>query len=655
MDSIFKSELSGNNGHPSQDDLLLYVDGELAPKATSHMRDHLEACWSCRVRTEKIEGAISTFIDYRNQILKPLVEQPSNGWRGFDDKLNRLAGEIGRPSLLANVRSALGRILLTPNFSINLPGLYRPIAVALVLIIVAVALIRFNRTSTVSASDLLNRVADAQQRAIGTTNQAVVYQKLQVRRKTTASSSTDTVIWEVWNDTTSVRARQSVELSGARHFIDEANPAKSPSSHPTTVPTSLSSLTNILLANHMNPAMPLAATSFDAWRNSLSARRDEVTKTKLGDGYDALTLRTAASDQVNNGEVIEASLIVRTGDWHPVQENLRVKNEQGVEEFELAEMAYSIVSLNTLAPEIFPEGRPLAASLMNTPRVAAKEETKTSLGPNVQPVIPVMATADLEVEVLRLLHEARADLGEQISTTIGADGLLHVTGIVETAERKVEIMRSLVPLMNNPACRVEIQTVAEAVAQQQRQSIRSKLAPGLVTEQKVEINNETIAAAAQLRGHFASDQQMREFAARMISQSRGAMRHAYALKRLMAQFSREELRLLSPEAKGKWLGLIRSHAREYQNDVTVLRRELQPIFSPSSSGSVSSAIDIKDEASLASVVEELFNLASANDGVIRSAFATSSESSATSAISSPQFWRSLSNAESLAARLAAVQ
>src|SRR5437879_2771541 len=116
MDSIFKNELSGNNGHPSEDELLLYVDGELEAKATNHVRNHLEACWSCRVRTEKIEDTISSFIDYRNQVLKPLVEQPPRGWRGFDGRLNRLSNEVGRPSLFANLRGTLGRIFSAPTW-----------------------------------------------------------------------------------------------------------------------------------------------------------------------------------------------------------------------------------------------------------------------------------------------------------------------------------------------------------------------------------------------------------------------------------------------------------------------------------------------------------------------------------------------------------
>src|SRR5574341_506507 len=115
MDSPFKTIRSRNDGHPSEDVLLLHVDGELSPKAVTTVRSHLDACWSCRVRTEKIEETISTFIDYRNQVLKPLATPPPGDWRGFDGRLNGLVSRIGPPSVFANLRGALGRAFFIPN------------------------------------------------------------------------------------------------------------------------------------------------------------------------------------------------------------------------------------------------------------------------------------------------------------------------------------------------------------------------------------------------------------------------------------------------------------------------------------------------------------------------------------------------------------
>src|SRR5260370_4429200 len=260
MNSLFKAQSSGNNGHPSEDELLLFVDGELAAKGNTRVRNHMEACWSCRVRTEKIEEAISTFIDYRNQVLKPLAEPPPHDWRGFIGKLRDLASQAGKPSMFANVRGTLGRIFSATNVSLNVPVLMRAVAVTVIVALLAALLIRFNRTSIVSASEILQRVALAQQHEIANTDQAVVYQKLQVRRKATFSSASETVTLEVWNDTVNARARQSIEDATGRRFLhldakdqlsDQTSRAKT--SPQQDSPDALNRLTTILRSNHMNP------------------------------------------------------------------------------------------------------------------------------------------------------------------------------------------------------------------------------------------------------------------------------------------------------------------------------------------------------------------------------------------------------------------
>src|SRR5260370_12891199 len=154
MNSLFNTQLSKQSGHPSEDERLLFGDGELAAKGNTRVRAHLEACWSCRVRTEKIEEAISTFIDYRNQVLKPLADPPPHDWRGFDGKLRDLASQAGKPSMFANVRGTLGRIFSAPNLSLNVHVLRRPAASIVIVALLAALLIRFNRTSIVSASEI---------------------------------------------------------------------------------------------------------------------------------------------------------------------------------------------------------------------------------------------------------------------------------------------------------------------------------------------------------------------------------------------------------------------------------------------------------------------------------------------------------------------
>jgi hypothetical protein len=139
----------------------------------------------------------------------------------------------------------------------------------------------------------------------------------------------------------------------------------------------------------------------------------------------------------------------------------------------------------------------------------------------------------------------------------------------------------------------------------------------------------TIGAAGEVcaeeeRCYFNSAGAARRFAARMVSRSQQAMRHLYALKRLARRFSAEELRGLSPDASNKWLALVRTHARAFRQEIAELRQELKPIFSPTASGdSLPDGPQVYDTAGVAQAIERLFELGSANDRVVLSAFTTS--------------------------------
>jgi len=366
--NILFTHWSGNDGHPSEEDLLLFVDGEIPSRTNGQLRTHLDACWSCRVRTEKIEETISTFIDYRNYVLKPLVEPPPHGWRRFDGKLNGLAAEIGKPSIVSGVLGTLSRLFSAPRLSVtwvrarparffDSPIFLRTATAVLIVAALGAGLFYLNRAPAVSASEILQRANDAQQQQIQATTQAVIYQKLQVKRRGASATAEETLTWEVWNDTANSRTRQSVD----QQFLEDTTHLKtSPAKHIASPPVLLR-LDQVLRANHMNPARPLSAASYDAWRQSVATKHEEVTKTTLAAGHEALTLKTTSSRQVNVGEIAEASLIVRVSDWHPVAEHLRVKGEQGDEEFELTETAYSVISLTTLDPKLFAE-QPIASA-----------------------------------------------------------------------------------------------------------------------------------------------------------------------------------------------------------------------------------------------------------------------------------------------------
>ena len=148
------------------------------------------------------------------------------------------------------------------------------------------------------------------------------------------------------------------------------------------------------------------------------------------------------------------------------------------------------------------------------------------------------------------------------------------------------------------------------------------------------------------------NEEVSRFANRTLKRSQQAVLHVWALRTLTKRFSVEDLRTLDEAAREKWLAMIRKHAGQFQRETMMLRNDLSPVFDVAQSApAVGSDPNITDTADLIHVVAQLVELGSANDAAIQSAFNVSANSSASSAIKTAQFWRSLVSAEHLAAKI----
>ncbi len=639
---LYKLKLEDN--HPDDGVLLAYVDGELSSKQSTRTRKHLEDCWACRERLENIEAAISQFVKFRNDIQIPLSEAPPNKWSSFRRKLTELAAQDIVPDASGTGTLSLWQRFLNFAAISNLaPNQIRG-GVATVAAVLVVALI-WNLVSIgqVSAAELLQKATIAQNEKVNSTRQAVVYQKLEVKRQNSRP-----VDWEVWQDKSYGRFRH--------HIANKV---------PTTeneVSEEVSSLAQILKKNGFDPKQPISSAGFASWRNSLSKKRDTVTKIEGESGRQQFVLSTVNEDDIKIGDVSKAELTVRAADWHPFQQTLHVLTAQGEEIFRITELDFEVAILSDFSPSFFGENIQTEIAEARTPEEKAEpspspvespspEAAPQALEEKEKPSQPkkapkakrVIATSELEVEVLDLLNQAKADLGEQI-TVERRNGILRVRGLVESPKRKQEILSYLRPVSNNSAVRIEIQTVAEAVA-----SNKGKL-NNPVKEEELQTQNDVAAAENELIGHFGSQQKARSFASRIVGRSRRAMSRAYAMRRLAKQFSPKEMKSLSPQAKGKWLALIRRHASAFQSETSAIRSELKIVFGGRNVGA-SRTQRVQGISDIPQAVESLMSFASANDQVIRSAMTVSVKGNQFSAIKTNQFWRSLKTAEALAGKL----
>jgi hypothetical protein len=330
---------------------------------------------------------------------------------------------------------------------------------------------------------------------------------------------------------------------------------------------------------------------------------------------------------------------------------LTLQRDGELREFRFVEASFGQNSPGSIAPGVFQPETDLLGTNEGPKGLDKILTTDGSSHNEVTTARPAEAVAsrELEIEVTYLLDRIKANLGEQVGMTRTTGGALRVEALVETEGRKEEILRALGPLTNNPAVKIEVHTVAEAVKHGQKGS-----KSGETSMREVEVANGRIPADLELRTYFSArlvgndaiDQEIDRYARRVMGHSRQALLQASALKRLVERFSPEEMRALSPEARAKWIAMVREHVLRYQREVSALRRELRSVF-----GSRESPGETVSEANPTQNADRLVQLSYANDDAVRAAFTVSPDGRTTAGIKSEQFWRSLSRAEQLGAAI----
>ena len=658
-----KTRDGGNSAlpqHLQDEDLIAYLDGEMARDEQDKARVHLESCWGCRSRLHAVQGSIESFLAVRQESLLP-PELPPSG-PTVEQFRNRLSLHISAPArqhshlrlAIAQARTIIAFLKRrASSLSANPALVARVTAGLLVAAIIAALVFISDRVQPVSASELLRQAGDAQEQQLRATAQPVVHQKLRVKRKAQQSAGEDSITVEVWDDAPGSRFKRVVHDRAGRPVAGDRTAHTISNTKISGASPTLAALENSLRANHMEPRRPLSPSSYEAWRKSVERKREEVIRTTHPDGVNVLTLKTVPEGPIAVGQIAEARYVVRARDWHPVEEYLRVRGEGADEEYELSEMSYEVVSLNALGHAFFAESQ-LAAGAEGAASPSPSPSAELSPAPPVSETQPrPAATADLEVEVLRLLNQAGANLGEQVGVTRSPEGQLYVLGIVETDRRKAEIMRVLEPVLNNPAVIVKINTVAEAMKPGAKPSDTVTVQGGTITE------GATIPVYTELRRYFAArgiseeliDENIRRLSGRMLGRSRQALRHAWALRNLSGRFTLNDLSALSADARAKWLQIIRQHAQMILQETRTLRQELEPVFA-NSAGPPSGGSVIKSDADLTNALGRIVELCSRNDEAIRGAFTvSSSDGGAPAAVRTQQFWQSLRDAEALAAAI----
>jgi len=400
----------------------------------------------------------------------------------------------------------------------------------------------------------------------------------------------------------------------------------------------------------------------DIWQLEPSAKEFSsliagIEESKVEERPAGYVISSGKERAVGSSRLIKATLTLSRTDLHAIEQTVLVERNGEVREYRFVEASFERLPQKSVAPAVFmPEPELMGKTGASSGRL--KEEASPNVaslpGPSSTDSSAVRAaSAELEVDVAYLLNQAKADRSEQVTLTRTSTGLLRVEGVVDSEQRKQELLSALAPVSNNPAVKIEICTITEAAQRQRGPS-------GPITVREAEVTVDEVAVDRELREYLSKkdsssrtgeglDEAVRSFSSRVVNRAYRALFHAIELKRLVNRFNNVDMRTVTPDARAKWLQMVREHAAALGRETAVLRQEIEPIFSPGASLNAADEPEATSDADLARAVEKLHRLALANNEAIRAAFTISSQSS--NAVRSPQFWRSLIGAEKLAAQV----
>lgn len=407
----------------------------------------------------------------------------------------------------------------------------------------------------------------------------------------------------------------------------------------------------IQLVPEKRDSLPL---NFDQiWQLSLSAKEfKQIANTQ--------NLRVEETPQTvklvyDNGpgkQLVKASLTLDRAKLNVIGQTLLVQQGNELREFRFLETKTEKHAGDKVPANIF---EPDTSLLPEKKKETVEQNEKTeAVTPNAGPTT-VIATAELEIDVLKLLNQVDADAGEQIFVRRTPSGVLQVDGVVETSQRKQEILNALSSVGGNPALKLNIETVEERVAREN--NVRSE--GSSISLERIEPTSNSIPLEPELRAYFTAhgvqpaqlDNEVQKFSRSALGHSGSLLQHAGALMNLTGRFSLDELRALDPSARAKWLDLVHHHAQGLRQNAVALQRELGDALGQPRADVIAEP-SIESDAMLVQTVNRLFTTASAVDQNVRATLSLSNSPGSAAKIKAIQFWRSLATLEDLSTKLA---
>jgi hypothetical protein len=493
--------------HVSEEQLIRALDGELDRASRLVVESHLESCWGCRHKQERLRQTVDRFTEWETILLRTSEAQPPAGFSDFPGKLRAAYPPASRQR---------------PSQAILSRGLTLVSSMAAMLTVT----VWLWPVPVVSAKEILDRSAQSETAAFRQVANPLVLQRVRVESRRRKAEG---AFWTAPSAGKSKRQWGPGSDAGLRKELEQ-----------------------IYSSNGLDLRRPLSVANHAAWRQSIADHTDEVVE----HGNSFVLVRTRNSGVARNGEIAEAELLLRASDWHPVEQTLTIAGQS--EEYRIVETGYEVKPMLTAeAARLFAPEAPLyAVALPMEP--ALNGHTAIPTAPDtIPPILPspppsLQDLLDTEVEALARLHLLEADRAEAARVTRQQD-TVEVTVYAADEERAQAIGRELAPL---PHLRLTVHGLQQAPPPQAQES-GVTLAPEK-TEQPLFLQ-ELVATTGSLPAANLIVSRHLELLRRLKSETA-------SLQALTQRFPEPLQQELSPESRQQLDGLRLDHldaARHY--------------------------------------------------------------------------------------------
>jgi RNA polymerase sigma factor (sigma-70 family) len=528
-------------------------------------------------------------------------------------------------------------------------------------IVLAIALLIYEvRPDVVSAAELLDRSIRSEQ-ANAPTSDLILHRSLNLQEFAYPSGNPIShhriEIWQspgkklrirrLFDDNNSIVAEERIEADGTESVYDNGGAGKPGIGGSLAIEHSLRSKNAWRLE--------LSAASFASLIGESKAAHVEKGWNTYFVDYDRGKPGTDASTPV----LLKATLTLDKSSLHAVEEKLIVQEGAATREFRIRERAIVRLPASAVDPRVF-DSSLATSSVVPQPRV--RPRNTTSVDQQMSD-----ALLGLQVEALYRLSHISPELENQVRVQRTRDGHLQVQGIVDSDERKGEILSALSPILKYPAVRTELRTVWEAL------KVQSQDHPEPVIAREVEVTNSSIPVASELVRYFNQkwnqnldsgtqsapqewvEHQIRELSSNVLDASRRSYLHAVALRSLKGELSSKEIDSLDSVHRAQWEALIQFHADAIAIDTRTIRKELEPVFFASQGEQADGTGEnfLNGEADLGSgrSAEILFKMISENHAAILSSFTVSNKNPAVAVSEARGLRQSFLDLEALASKI----